>query len=394
VLAVEIYSTAKFYLYIMPKSLFRRLSKKLFIVSNIVVAFLFLAGTYSRLFNPEKWWPLGVLNIASFYFLALLVIFIIFWLFIDSKWMLISLITIAISWQSVTNIFPARLSTSFVNEKDPKALRIMSWNVAQFDVLNFKKTHDMFNQMMKLINDNQPDIACFQEVVCSDSAGKSFLHLSTILDSLHFPYHFYTYENNENWFGLNMHFGTIIFSKYPIIKKIRVSHFPYSYNSTFQYADIVKGSDTMRLFNIHLQSLKFSKENVSYIQDESIKEKVTNLDESKSIISKLKYGLINRKKQSDWIREEMDISPYPVIVCGDFNDVPNSYAYETIGKGLQNAFAEKGSGIGRTFSGIAPNLRIDNIFLDKKYKVLQFKRIARKLSDHFPIIADISTSGQ
>ena len=378
----------------MPKSLFRRLTKKFFIVSNIIVAILFLAGCYSKLFNPERWWPLGVLNIASLYFLALLVLFIFFWLFVKPKWIIISLITFIISWQSVTNIFPFRLSSSFVKEKDPKALRIMSWNVAQFDVLNFKKTHKMFNQMMRLINENQPDVACFQEVVCSDSVGKSFLHLSTILDSLKFPYHFYAYDNNENWFGLNMHFGTMIFSKYPIIKQLQVSHSPYSYNSTFQYADIVKSEDTIRFFNIHLQSLKFSKETVTYIQDESIQDKVANIDESKNILSKLKNGLINRKKQSDWIREEMDKSPYPIVVCGDFNDVPNSYAYATIGKGLQNAFAEKGSGIGRTFSGIAPNLRIDNIFLDKKYKVLQFTRIARKLSDHFPIIADISTSEQ
>jgi len=70
-------------------------------------------------------------------------------------------------------------------------------------------------------------------------------------------------------------------------------------------------------------------------------------------------------------------------VCGDFNDVPNSYAYNTIGKGLQNTFAEKGSGIGRTFSGISPTLRIDNIFASEPFTVLQYTRIPKKMSDHF-----------
>ena len=86
----------------------------------------------------------------------------------------------------------------------------------------------------------------------------------------------------------------------------------------------------------------------------------------------------------------MNESPYKVIICGDFNDVPNSYAYNTIGKGLKNAYAEKGSGIGRTFASISPTLRIDNIFVDKKLQVEQFARIKKKLSDHFPIIADVT----
>jgi endonuclease/exonuclease/phosphatase family metal-dependent hydrolase len=78
-----------------------------------------------------------------------------------------------------------------------------------------------------------------------------------------------------------------------------------------------------------------------------------------------------------------------VIICGDLNDVPNSYAYTTIGRGLKNAFREKGFGIGNTFSAISPTLRIDNIFTDKRFDVKQFVRIKKKLSDHYPIIADL-----
>ncbi len=69
--------------------------------------------------------------------------------------------------------------------------------------------------------------------------------------------------------------------------------------------------------------------------------------------------------------------------------MPNSYAYQTIGENLQNAFEEKGSGLGRTFTGIAPTLRIDNIFASTSFTVNQFVRLPVKLSDHFPIIADL-----
>jgi endonuclease/exonuclease/phosphatase family metal-dependent hydrolase len=111
---------------------------------------------------------------------------------------------------------------------------------------------------------------------------------------------------------------------------------------------------------------------------------------SKNVITKFKQTFLKQEGQADRVRAEIERSPYPVIVCGDFNNVPNSYPYETIGKGLQDAFVKKGSGMGRTFTGISPTLRIDNIFVDGRYSVNQFTRIRKKLSDHFPIITDIS----
>ena len=116
----------------------------------------------------------------------------------------------------------------------------------------------------------------------------------------------------------------------------------------------------------------------------------TDIEKSKNVIIKFKNAFLKRQVQADRVRAEIDKSPYPVIVCGDFNDVPNSYPYETIRKGLQDAFVKKGAGIGRTFSGISPTLRIDYIFVDRKFSVNQFIRIPKKLSDHFPIITDIS----
>ncbi len=371
----------------MSKNFFRRFTKKFFIVTNIIVAIFFLTGCYGYWLNPQYFWPVGFLTLSVFYFLLLLLVFIIFWLFVKPRWSLISFIAILLAYKPVSNVVPFRLSSSFDKMKQANSLRLMSWNVAQFDILQNKKHPEVKNQMIDLVNEYQPDIACFQEMVCEDSTVKNHGHIDEYLQRMEFPDYFYSYNRKEDFWDY-AHFGIIVFSKYPIINKQTIMWYPNDYNSIFQYVDIVKGADTFRLFNIHLQSLRFSRDNLKYIDQPSVEDE-NALKESKSIISKFKTGFLKREVQADRIRAEMDKSPYPVMVCGDFNDVPNSYAYHRIGNGMKNAFVEKGNGLGRTFSGIAPTLRIDNIFVDSRFSVQQFVRVNKKLSDHFPVIADM-----
>lgn len=381
----------------MPKPLVRILTKKIFIITNILVAVLFLLGCYAQQLFTSASWFVGLLAISVFYLLVVLLLFFIFWIIAKSKWMLLFLAILLAGWRNIIKIIPFRTSADFNIRKQKDALRIMSWNVAQFDILQYKKDPSIHNNMIDLINQYQPDIACFQEMVAGDSIidlNNKYYHkfaFYSIQDfelSLHFADEYYSYNWKENYLS-SQHFGIIIFSKYPIIDRHTIAIYPNDYNSIFQYVDIVKDADTIRVFNLHLQSLKFTPVNMQYIDNPSM-ESDDDLQKSKSIVAKLKKGFIRRQVQADRIREEIEKSPYPVIVCGDFNDVPNSYAYETIGKGLQNAFEKKGAGLGRTFSGIAPTLRIDNIFIDNRYQVEQYVRIKKKLSDHFPIITDIT----
>jgi len=270
-------------------------------------------------------------------------------------------------------------------EKKPESIRIMSWNVEGFNILEHKTHPEIKQNMIDLINRYHPDIACFQEMTAGEDT-KAINYIQEFLTKLDFPAYHYSY-NTKLDFDEHHHFGVVIFSKYPIINKQTVGDNPFDYNSIFQYADVVRGTDTVRIFNVHLQSLKFDTSNLSYIDHPTESSKaITN---SKSILYKLKVGFQKRRYQALAIKKEMDKSPYPILLCGDFNDVPNSYAYEIIGKDMQNAFVEKGRGIGRTFYTLAPNLRIDNIFADKRFKIVQFQKIGQKLSDHFPIIADV-----
>ncbi len=381
----------------MPKSIFRSFTKRFFILINLLLALLFLLGCNSAFFFSASWWPIGFLTLSAFYLLIILFLFFLFWLVFKSRWAFIFLVTVAVSLKDITEIIPIRFSSSFNMPAPTKGLRVMSWNVAQFDVMKHKQQPDTYLEMLNLVNEYKPDIACFQEMVGGDTLADlntpyykkySFYSIFEFAHRLRMPDYFYTYNYKENFLN-QQHFGVIIFSRYPIINKQKVSQYPHDYNSTFQYVDIVKDTDTVRVFNIHLQSLRFTPTNLKYIENPSIKTEV-DIEKSKNLLQKFKNGFLKRQLQADTVRASIEKSPYPVIVCGDFNDVPNSYPYETIGNGLQDAFVQKGIGIGRTFSGIAPTLRIDNIFVDKRYAVEQFIRVPKKLSDHFPIIADIT----
>ncbi|HNU86639.1 MAG TPA: endonuclease/exonuclease/phosphatase family protein [Ferruginibacter sp.] len=371
----------------MAKGFFRRQAKRITIIANILAAILFLLGSYSYLFRPKHYWPIGLLNLTAFYLLLVLIAFIIFWLFVKPRRAFISAAAILLAYKPISHVLPFRFSHSFAKEKQADALRVMTWNVAQFNVLNDRKHPEVKNNMLDIINEYQPDIACFQEMVAEDSSIKKHGHMDEFLKKLNYPDYFYSYNSKDDFWGY-AHFGIIVFSRYPIINKRTVSFYPNDYNSIFQYIDIVKGEDTIRVFNIHLQSLRFSRTNLEYIDEPTIEEEKT-LKESKSILSKFKRGFLKREIQADRIKVEVDKSPYPVILTGDFNDLPNSYAYHTIGGNMKNAFVEKGAGLGRTFSGISPVLRIDNIFTGNRFEVTQFLRINKKLSDHFPIFADL-----
>jgi endonuclease/exonuclease/phosphatase family metal-dependent hydrolase len=373
----------------MPKSIFRRLTKKFFIIANCVVGLLFLIGCYANWLNPGTWWFLGFLNLGAFFLLLVLLGFLLFWLFVKPRWSLITVVTLLLAFQPLRQLLPLRISSGdfTVDKKEAGTLRIMSWNVEHFDILNRKTHPETKQQMLSLIKGYSPDVACLQEVVGAVEVPNAINYMPDIVQRAGFSDYHYSY-NTKIDFDQNHHYGIAILSRHPIINRQTISSPPNDYNSIFQYVDIVKDNDTLRVFNIHLQSLRFSNADLKYIDNPTLGDKEA-VKESKNIIAKFKRGFVKRGIQADRIHAEIAKSPYPVIVCGDFNDVPNSYAYSTISQGLRNAFAEKGSGLGRTFSGISPTLRIDNIFADKKMNVLQYTRIAKKMSDHFPIMADV-----
>ncbi len=369
----------------MALAFIRKVTKKTFLLLNIAIGLAFWGGAGVKYLDPQTYWYLSLLTITLPYIILLLFVFLIFWLIIRPVWSLLSVVFLAVGWNAVVNVIPMSLPYTFQLKKDTNTIRIMSWNVEQFNIQHYKTNPERKEEMIALINDYDPDIACFQEVVAGDNT-KGINYLPAIDSQLHFKDFFFAYKLSND-FDRYHHFGTIIYSKFPIIKKQFVVNNPNDYNSTFQFVDVLIGKDTVRIFNVHLQSMKFSKQNRQYLDSGEVHS--TTVDESRSVISKIITGIKKRAVQADFIKDIMIHSPYPKILCGDFNDVPVSYAYETIGKNMQNAFVKKGYGLSRTFNGIAPTLRIDNIFADSKFTFTQYKRINKDLSDHFPIVADV-----
>ena len=362
---------------------FRKLTKRFFILTNTIVALLFILSCYGYLLDPLNFWFTGFITIGSIFLLLIVLLFIFFWLVAKPFYMIIGIAAIAICWNPLKHLVQLQMSPTFSIKKHPSHLRVMDWNVESFNLIKHKTDPGGRAEMYRIIKLYNPDVAVFQEAAIGDSSDRAINYLPEMMRELKMKDYHYSYGQS---FDKDHHFGKIIFSKVPLISKHTIIYDKKDYNSMYQYADLVFNKDTFRIFNIHLESLRFNADDRKLIgePDREIKMKTT-----RNIIYKLKKGFINRKFQSDRVRRTMDNSPYPNIVCGDFNDVPNSYAYYKIGDGLKNAFVEKGTGIGRTYNMLAPTLRIDNIFLDNRISVEQFIRVKQKTSEHNPLVTDI-----
>jgi endonuclease/exonuclease/phosphatase family metal-dependent hydrolase len=364
----------------MAKSFFRRATKTTFITINVLISLLFLIACLSPYINPAHWWMNGFTGLIVPYVALILLFFVIFWLSVKPVLVLIPLCTLAIGWQQLHVAFAWHPGAGFVKHKHDDDLRIIDWNIQSFNGLNKNKASKKMvrNEVAASILKFRPDIICLQEF---NNAGTTD-NLS--LFSKQYPYHFFS----KDYLRANGNYqsGCIIFSKFPIIDTGKIQ---YPVAESLIFVDIVKGNDTIRVFTTHLQSFKFKKEDYNDI--EKIKEQDDeNLTASKSIFRKMKLAFNRRGVQAGMVKEEIDKSPYPSVICGDFNDVPNSYTYFHIkGSNRQDAFLQKSFGIGRSFITLAPTLRIDYILPDTSFDVKQFQMVDEGLSDHIMLMTDI-----
>lgn len=363
----------------MAKSLLRRFAKTILVTINAVIAGLFLIACLSPYLNPAYWWMTGFTGLIVPYLVLALIFFIIFWLYVKPVMVLIPLLTLGIGWQQLEVVFAWHPGGGFHKEKKDNVLRIVDWNVQSFNGLSKNKSikklipNELATSAMKL----RPDVICMQEF------NSALLADNIALFKKQYPYHLFSRDYQRNNSGYVS--GCIIFSKYPIIDSGKVK---YPVAESLIYADILKGLDTIRVFTTHLQSFKFKTED--YTDIEKIKENdPEKLSASRNIIRKMKLAFSRRGIQAKMVREEADKSPYPSIICGDFNDVPNSYAYFRIKGNRQDAFLSRGFGIGRTFNALAPTLRIDYILVDRLFEVKQFDMVDENLSDHIMLVTDL-----
>ena len=167
------------------------------------------------------------------------------------------------------------------------------------------------------------------------------------------------------------------------LKKIQVNN-----DSPDNLVDILMNEDTVRLYNCHLQSIMISNSDV----DMSNGFNRENKDKAMSLYSKFSEASAHRALQVDTLVATLDTCPYPVLLCGDFNDVPLSYTCFQIlssGERLHDTFMERGDGNGRTYSIAGVDFRIDYIMHSNKFKCLRHKVLEFNIADdHYPVVAD------
>jgi endonuclease/exonuclease/phosphatase family metal-dependent hydrolase len=369
----------------MPAGSIRRFIKWFFISFNIVICILFLIGCLARFINPDKAWFIGFLGLGLPYLIVLLIFSVLFWLFAKPMIVLISLITLLIGWKQISVLFAINRSHEFVLQKDNSTLRIVDWNVGSMYGLSNNseiKKHDR-TEIADLILKQQPDIICLQEFNHSYTQGPQADNIG--LFSQAYPYNFFSKDyDKRNGFYLE---GSIIFSKYPIIDSGKIKY-PGHIAESLIYIDVKKNEDTVRVYTLHLQSFKFR--DSDYAEIEKIKQQDTTLVSSKNVFQKMKIAFSRRGIQTETVKAAIAQSPYPSIVCGDFNDVPGSFTYFNIRGERQDAFLAKSFGIGRTFYTLAPTLRIDYILPDNHFSISQFNMIDEGLSDHLMLVADMN----
>tara|TARA_R110000796_G_scaffold252631_1_gene389238 strand:+ start:123980 stop:124999 length:1020 start_codon:yes stop_codon:yes gene_type:complete len=281
-------------------------------------------------------------------------LFVVFWGFQRKKKLFLSFFVLLISFFSLSSFFMFRFSELAILDDD---LSVMTYNVRSFNKNENINDPNVFEEILDLINKEDPDVICFQEF--------DYKHRK---DFKNYKYSYLEYIHNPGKVKLG------VYSKYPIINEGLIN-FPKSPNNG-SFVDIVFNTDTVRIYNLHLESLKV-------IPDPEVLAK----EESTKLYKRLTSTFIKQQQQAEIISEHKKTTNYKTIVCGDFNGTQYSNVYRTIRGDMQDTFQEKGTGYGRTYNFTYYPVRIDFILSDKNIDVLSHKNYNAKLSDHFPVMA-------
>lgn len=336
-----------------------------------------LFAYYCAYLSPAQYWWAGFFALAIPLLLLTNFIFLFHWFLHKSFKGFLSLATLLIGFPFLESSISLALGSKPTQKQNAKTFSLMSYNVKVFNVYNHLQGKDSINakSIIQQVAEDSSDIKCLQEFFCEDDS-KLFNTIERLKQNKKYHYAIVPPKKKRN-----NYFGIAIFSKYPILKAAEIS-FPKSRNRA-QFADVLIGKDTIRIYNVHLQSISLDEEkmfsNESY---EELKKTYNN------VFSRMKRGFQQRAIQTNLLLAHIQQSPYPVVLTGDFNDTPYSYTYTSFKHILQNAFEKAGTGFDFSYNGKMFFLRIDNQFFSKKIKIHYFETDRKfTFSDHFPIRA-------
>lgn len=353
----------------------RKILHKILLVVNAVFAFSLLLSYLAVIISPADFALPAFFGLAYPYLLLVNIILVIIWAMLLRFEALISVVIIAIGFTHFSNYI--KFSKPSGNKSN--TFKVLSYNVRLFNY--FENNHGITSQkkIIQFLKTQNPDIICLQEFLLS---GNPKVEEALMVQALGGEYYTHLKVIGS---GKNKSYGIITFSKFPIVKRGEIIHTGSS--SLSIYTDVIIKNDTFRIYNNHLQSFRLMRMERSFINELTNTDDKETITEVKTLSVSLKKGFIKRASQAKVVKDQINKSPYPVIVLGDFNDTPVSYAYTKIRKGLNDSFVNSGYGAGFTYKGNYPPNRIDYILYDNALINSYFEIIKAKYSDHYPIIS-------
>lgn len=334
---------------------------KLFYGINIIAAILLIISFIIPYMRPSAFPTLAVLSLFVSPLIFLNLFFLGYWIFRLKRKALFSLFAILVAYFYFSGFFQLSVQDNDFKENPSKALKILSYNVRLFNAYEKNNNDDeVAKAIHQLLEKQKPDVLCLQEYYAK--------HKVNFND---YPYKYIHYKSESH------KLGHVIFSKYPIVNK-GAFDFENTYNNSL-FADIAVGRDTIRVYNIHLQSLGILP-TVDFLQQKG----------TETIKKRIAQKFVQQEAQMRPILAHQKAAPYPIISVGDFNNTAFSFVYRKLKEGMQDTFQEKGNGLGTTFYFNNYPLRIDFIFASLVFKVKNHQVISSTFSDHYPVISTLN----
>jgi endonuclease/exonuclease/phosphatase family metal-dependent hydrolase len=304
------------------------------------------------------------------YLLVINLIFIVLWLIIKPWFTLFSIVIILSGYQHIGNYlqFSGKKTTE-------KGIRITSYNVRYFMGTAEFPNKENADHILNFLRQNNADIICLQEVRLNK---RQIFDISNtkLTDISHMQLAHSSHAG-----------GQLTMTRFPILNMGEI-RFKNSGNMII-FTDVLINSDTVRVYNCHLQSYRLQKTEINSIDSIDFDNQQKTKAKYMELGMKFKDALIKRAEQAATLREHLNACPYPVIVCGDFNDTPVSFAYRMVRGNLEDSFTESGKGTANTYNGKLPSFRIDYILYSPKFTSYNFEVSGLNHSDHYPISCDL-----
>lgn len=353
-------------------------------VVTAVCSLLLIGAMAARFVSPERmWWP-ALLGLIFPVLYAAGIVCCLWWVVRWKRTAFVVAVILLCGVRAAGTYWQPDLRKHYGEEAPSKSdIVVMSYNVKGFDKQFATEEKTTRELIADLATDNRVDILCLQEF----AGDMSDPEIRPLLPDL--PY--FRIAPYDCYADRTVYGGLAVFSRYPIVawKALPAQDEDRLFS---MWADLKIGRDTVRVFNNHLNSTYIDNNDVDYLSSLHFISSEGRRAHVGDIVRKLRDSYRKRAPQAEAIAEAIAASPYPVIVCGDFNDTPASYAYHTVrGKRLRDAFVAKGRGLQGTYGGFFNMFRLDYILTDREaVEVLHYYPFDVVYSDHMPVAAGVA----